>query len=190
MSEHIEIPERVVLAGDMAWHFGLALASTNPEVGVFASMHYDLGPESRHKSESPGRRFEVALARIVKFVADNVDDSVDDAVFEHPTPHSSRSSAVEWQMVGMFELATRKLSAKRADRDVFPNTLKLWATGHGQAKKPAMIARANELASASLCPRAIYDNNEADAVCLAALYAEHVRNRELTLAAKRLQASA
>jgi hypothetical protein len=56
MSDHLEQVERIVLAGNMAWHFGLALASTNADVGVFAELIRRARVMLRHGSHPQCRR--------------------------------------------------------------------------------------------------------------------------------------
>lgn len=64
----------------------------------------------------------------------------------------------------------RELERSRVDwLAVKPNTLKLWATGKGNAKKPAMIARALELGATLSTSKA---DDEADAYLLRAMALE------------------
>lgn len=177
MSEHIEIPERVILAGDMALHFGLCLASTN--CGVIASMHYD----AAYYHKGNGARQVESLRRILDWVREYV-DGVDDVAYELPTPQSLTSALSQGKMIGVIEQAACLLHASENYLTVRPNTLKKWAAGHGFAEKWQMVEAANEWAE---YPAPIVDGNEGDAVCLAMWAVEQVQQRELRRLARKMQ---
>ena len=187
MTEHLEPAEKIILAGDMSTHPGLCLWST--EVGAIASMHRDFGCKSAHRNATDAERMDLVTAEIIEFAEHHV-DAVDDAIFEQPTPGSHRGAQTQMEMIAAFKRAAKHLVAalptSKADK-CYPAALKKWAAGHGAADKSLMIARANELVADAGYAWPIVDDNEADAVCLAAWYAERVRDRELRRLARKLQ---
>lgn len=180
MSTTLETEERIILAGDMALHFGAALASTH--CGVIASMHYDAG--YHHKGN--GARQVESLRVLLRWVSEYV-DSVDEIAYELPTPQSLTSALSQGKMIGVIEQAAYTLRASENFLTIRPATLKKWAAGHGFAEKWQMVAAANEWAQ---YPAPIVDGNEGDAVCLAMWAVEQVQQRELRRLARKLQREA
>jgi Holliday junction resolvasome RuvABC endonuclease subunit len=174
---HLETEEKIILAGDMALHWGACLASTH--VGVIASMHWDA---AQHVKGAGARQVE-SLRVLLRWVAENV-DYVDDVAYELPTPQSLTSALSQGKMIGVIEQAAYTLRASENFLTVRPNTLKKWAAGHGFAEKWQMVAAANEWAE---YPAPIVDGNEGDAVCLAMWAVEQVQHRELRRLARQMQ---
>lgn len=181
MSEPIELEERIILAGDMATHWGVALASTH--CGVFASMHYNNAWPS-HKNDTRGRLLRLTVDRIAEFVLEHT-DGVDYTIYEKPMTQRFHTAFVAGMHVAAFELAGERFGAIPAEEEIQPSTLKKWAADHGFAQKHQMIAAANEIAQ-----YLIVDDNEADAVCLAAWYTERVLAKQRRDVARQLQLEA
>lgn len=171
-----ELPDLIVLAGDMALHWGVAMASVR-DGDVFASMHLDLRGGQRSNAE----RFDQTVRRIVEFVQSHIDGNVDRLAYESPTPASMSSAASQYRMIAALEEAGRRLGCPTNADAIYPSSLKKWACGHGNAQKHQMVARAVEITGYR-----IVDDNEADAVCLAAWAVEQVRAREIKKMARRL----
>lgn len=177
MSDNVELPDAIVLAGDMALHWGVALGSVREGV-VFASAHLDVS----HTKGNP-LRAQQTTEQIVEFVESCIDGGIDGTVYEAPTPASMSSAGSQYRMIAAFEEAGRRLGWPNDAATIYPSTLKKWATGNGRAEKHEITARANELVSYD---SPIVDHNEADAVCLCALHLERVRAREMEKIARRL----
>lgn len=186
MTPFIQIPERIVLAGDMAHHWAVALVST--ESGLIASMHLDYSRENaRYKNITRGERVQMTIDRIIEFANEYV-HNVHEAIFEEPTPKAFDSAGPQWQMATAFLTAAHRLGAREAKTQAWPGTVKKWATENGGAQKHVMTERANELAGEGYPP--IRDHNEADAVCIGFWYAEQIKAREINAIAWRLQREA
>jgi hypothetical protein len=184
---HLEPEEKIILAGDMSTHPGFCLWSTF--VGAIASMHYDFGSKSAHRHATDAERMDLVTAKVIEFVEQHV-DGVDDAIFEQPTPNSNRGLQTQIEMIAAFKRAANHFGAKlskHVDDRCYPSSLKKWAAGHGAAEKWQMVAAANELVADAGYAWPIVDDNEADAVCLAAWYAERVKDRELRRLARKMQ---
>lgn len=188
MSDFIEIPEKIVLAGDMALHWGVALVSTKD--GVIASMHFSVDAQSKYRDQSPGQIGMITTKKIIRFVKENLPagKSIAESIFEQPTPQNHKSAIVQIGMIAAFNCAAAALSIPESKTAAWPVTIKKWATGVHNAPKPEMTARANELLPAGY--RTIRDHNEADAVLLGLWYAEMVVARETNAIAWRLQREA
>lgn len=174
-----DLPELIILAGDMALHWGLALVSTTD--GLIDSCHFDAAAIKTGK----GDQYNESHRRIVGWVNERIDGGIDALWWEKPTPVSYPSAMAQGGMIGVLQQAGAELGPIRSGENVAPSTLKKWAAGHGHARKDQMIARANELAGYT-----IHNDNEADAVCLAMYAAKQEVAKQRKRMARRLRLEA
>lgn len=154
--------EKIILAGDMAQHWGVAIGSTTHGYG--GSMAFD----SRYTRANGGIAAAVQETRekIVDWVVGKLDPAIVDFVYyEMPALRGKKSdAAIVSQCVvqaGLF-LAGMDLFADKKPISVHNQTLKKAATGTAKADKVMMARAAREMTGGI-----IFDNdNEADAVCL------------------------
>lgn len=169
--------ERIVLAGDMALRFGLAIGSTTR--GYLGSTVIDVHEQ----------RLETSLARAVKFAqlktrmwVQRFDiTKVDRVVYEEPSNSASSNKTAQYAMVTALILAGDDLGCWLTQHYWAP-TIKAFGTGKGHADKELMISFANAWTRDKLA-REIVDDNEADAVlllklALAELTGEYVRPKK------------
>ncbi|MEN0109233.1 MAG: hypothetical protein AAF805_00775 [Planctomycetota bacterium] len=165
--------DTVILAGDLGLHYGLCLVVLleNGSIEYVNSTHVDI---AREVKRSRGAQMIAMADRVVAWCEQRLHGGVDRGVYEALTPVSYDTSLAQGQCVGAYLQSLERLGASGVVDTCYPSTLKKWATGHGFAKKPEMVARANELSG---CDLPIHDDNEADAVCLAFWAAERLRER-------------
>lgn len=169
-------PERIVLAGDMALRFGLAIGSTTR--GYLGSTVIDV--QKQRDETGLGRAFKFAQIKTRMWVQRLGITKVDRVVYEEPT--TSRGNPVpQYGMVTTLFLAGDDLGCWLAS-SYWPITLKKFSTGNHKADKSLMVAAANRWTCDKLA-REIIDDNEADAVLLlklaiAELNGEYVRPKK------------
>lgn len=160
-------PERIILAGDMALRFGLAIGSTTR--GYLASTVIDVGEQRR--GVSLARAAKLARMKITRWVQSQGCDHVDLVVYEEPAMHGHSTNRLpQYAMVTTLIWAGDDLGCWETQR-YWPTHVKKLATGSGAAKKPEMIAEAQRWSGAP-----INDDNEADAVCLLKVALHHIHN--------------
>lgn len=184
MPETTDLPELIVLAGDMALHWGLALASTTH--GLIDSCHYDAGRIETGK----GDQFNESKRRIVAWVKERIDGPIDAAWFEQVTPVSYPTAMAQGGMIGVFQQAAADLGAVGNCPSEYPSRLKKWATKRGHAKKHEMVEAANRFAIEAEYPDRIVNDNEADAVCLAMYAAQQEKAKQHKRLLRRLRLEA
>lgn len=152
--------EIVILAGDMALHYGLALGWVyGDEIVYVASTHRDIS-ETR-KKRGVGAAGKESIDHIKNWVDQLGVTQLDKVIIEKPTPQGYHSYLIQFAMLSNFLIAADDLGADSKYQAIAPSTLKKLTTGYGRASKEEMIAAAEEWTGVP-----IYDDNEADAVCL------------------------
>lgn len=111
------------------------------------------------RGESPGMRWVKFKKWLHDFLAAHPTDLI---IYELEGTARSRAAA---HVAHGFTAAIEEVAAARNIEltNVAPTGLKKWATGNGNAKKPAMIDAAERIAR-----RPIEDDNEADAILILA----------------------
>lgn len=167
-------PERIILAGDMALRFGLAIGSTTR--GYLGSFVVDVS--DLRKRQGLGRAMRIAASRIRECVC-QVTRRVDVVSYEEPAMHERSANRLpQFAMVSALVWAGDELEATELRR-FWPSAVKSKGAGHGRADKGAMIDAAERWTG-----KHIADDNEADAVLLLKvtmqeLQAEQVRQENL-----------
>lgn len=172
-------PEQIILAGDMALRFGLAIGSTTR--GYLASTVIDVN-EQRHGT-SLARAVKFAQMKTRLWVQQHGIKLVHRVVYEEPSNTASSNKLPQYAMVTGLILAGDDLGCWLT-KFYWPPTVKSFCTGHGNAKKPAMIAAANDWTRDKLA-REILDDNEADAVCLLRLAIAEINGQYVRPAKKK-----
>jgi hypothetical protein len=179
MPTTIQQPEQIILAGDMALRFGLAIGSTTR--GYLASTVIDVNEQRHGTSLARGVKFAQMKTRL--WVQRQGIQLVNLIVYEEPT--TSRGNPLpQYAMVTGLILAGDDLGCW-ANKSYWPITLKKFSTGNHKADKYAMMRAAGVWSQ-----RAMSDDNEADAVLLlkltlAELSGEYVRPKKKRKLSKR-----
>jgi len=150
--------DRIILAGDMALHSGLALGTTDR--GYLASTDID---------ESKVRQLggiAAAVRHMEQLIRDWVQQDsdvprIDAVVYEEPAMHGRNKHALaQYAMVTALLLAADRLGATEVMR-YWPSQVKKRATGSGKAEKDDMIRAAQKYTGWTVA-----SHDEADAICL------------------------
>lgn len=141
----------------MSYVIGLDLAT---QFGVSVIDHKGRHIWSASQSiKSFGHRWHGFYARLCEVIESRQNiEPIDIVVIEDVV---FKNNAITGHLMGIAMAVCERYGVSYAA--VSPSTLKKWATGHGHAKKLAMIAAARER-----CPGVeIKDDNQADAILLA-----------------------
>lgn len=97
---------------------------------------------------------------------------IDTLIFERPFCRGLHATRSLWGMAGVAEAEAHGQGLPSLD--IVPSTLKKWATGMGNAKKPEMIAAAEKLLTLAGWADVHLGEHEADAVILGLYAAENI----------------
>lgn len=173
---HVEpLEERIILAGDMALRFGLALGSTKQ--GLIASTTFDATDVRR--ATDIGRGVSWAADQIADWAAEWV-WGIDKIAFEEPAgvPGNPNMLAQFGMVVALMQGAA--LGGWGSDSiSYWPTNVKKRATGSGRADKATMCKFASAFAH-----RRVEDHDEADALLILQIALADERKRLETMRRK------
>lgn len=157
----------------MATVIGLDLSLTRTGIAVLAGMAaappailVDVGFASRDSKSyrDRNRRVRAQCRAVCEAINPATVGDVALAVLEGPLPHPPKQ-AYEWDRAGLWHGVFGQLDAWKIPIAVVnPATLKRWATGKGNADKPAMLAAARQV-----WPVDVANDDQADALHLAGM---------------------
>lgn len=167
--------ERIILAGDMALRFGVALGVVDGErQQLIASTAFD---SSKIRTKHGIGAAATWIAKTVYEWADQYVHQVDRVALEEPAMHGRNVNALAQYacITGLLQAADR-LDCTGDTISYWPSNVKKRATGDGKALKSVM----RQFAGAFAC-RVIDDDDEADALLILKLAMEDqvIENREL-----------
>lgn len=164
----VDPAERVILAGDMALEFGLAIGSTTE--GLIASTHFDAGPTRR--KYGIGRAAKWTRKHVEAWASEYV-YGIDLVAFEEPAMHGrSAHGLAQFAMVTALLEAGDTLGTVGNSISYWPSNVKKRATNDGAADKLKMKKFAGAYAH-----RTIMSDDEADAILILKIAIEDEKKR-------------
>ena len=161
--------EQIILAGDMALNFGLAIGSTTEGYLDSCSMSV----EKLRQQTCVGTAANHVRDMVIDWAIERV-HCVDLMVFEELTPQNMGPGALtQYAMLTGFLQAGEALYAGNRTKSYYPSTVKARGAGNGRAKKSDMVRAANLWSG-----YAPADDNEADAMLLLKIALEDLEQKK------------